>query len=436
MKQNLNCTRTLSRVIEVKPQMDTLEFNGQRYLDGRASDPRELGWMRGVPPREDKRVNFEDGHSYDFPQLRWTLSHVRELAATLNVWRGRSGPSTLDRSDRAAEIDALTFTDMNGRSCRFEESLYDTYTDGIVVLHRGRIAYERYFGALDPHLPHACHSITKSYASTLTAAFVHEGVLDESKVIPHYLPELRGTAWDDATLRQVMDMQTGLAWTEDYVDENSGISAYFRACGWRPAGYDGPKTMCDYLRTVRKAGVHGETFAYKSVNTDVMAWVMARVTDRSFAQLLQERLWAPLGCEEDGYVRVDPVGMPFACGGLSATLRDLVRFGELMRREGDWDGRQLLPASVAREVRRGGDVAKFAKGTTWLPGYSYRSMWWVSHNELDAFEARGVHGQRLYVAPKAEMVVARFASHPIASANGVDPITGPLLLSLGRLLRT
>lgn len=167
-----------------------------------------------------------------------------------------------------------------------------------------------------------------------------------------------------------------------------------------------------------------------------MAWVMARVTGRSFAQLLQERLWAPLGCEEDSYLRVDSVGMPVACGGLSATLRDVARFGELMRPEGDWNGRQVIPASVVREVRRGGDLTKFAKGTPWLPGYSYRSMWRVSHNELDAFEGRGTHCQRLYVAPKAEMVVARFASHPLASANGMDPITGPLLPALGRLLRT
>src|SRR5206468_9061858 len=114
--------------------------------------------------------------------------------------------------------DALAFTDRNGRTRRFDEALFDTYADGIVVLHRGRIVYERYFGALEPHLPHACMSVTKSYTGTLTAAFVHEGVLDDSKAIAHYLPELRGTAFEDATLRQVMDMQTGLDYTEEYAD--------------------------------------------------------------------------------------------------------------------------------------------------------------------------------------------------------------------------
>ncbi|MGR4932692.1 serine hydrolase domain-containing protein [Bradyrhizobium sp. CAR08] len=410
-----------------------LEFGGKRYLDGRASDPRELGWMRGAPPPSDKRITFESDTYFDFPQNRWSLSHMRELVATVNVWRGRGMPSQFERSDKSAQIDALKFADMDGRTRRFDEALFDTYTDGILVLHRGRIVYERYFGALEPHLPHACYSVTKSYAGTLAATFVHEGVLDDSKMISHYLPEMQGTAWQDATLRHVMDMQTGLAHTEDYApgERASDVWAYRIAFGRRPrpVGYDGPGTSCDYLRTVRKEGAHGKAFAYKSVNTDVLAWVMARVTGRSFAQLLHERLWALLGCEEDGYLIVDPAGTPSAGGGLSATLRDLARFGELIRREGDWHGKQLIPASVVHDVQEGDHPAKLTGG------YSYRSQWWVSHNELDAIEARGLYGQRIYVAPKAEMVIARFASHPLGPAVHNDTISVPQMLALGRMLR-
>ncbi|MER9128126.1 beta-lactamase family protein, partial [Mesorhizobium sp. M0959] len=311
--------------------------------------------------------------------------------------------------------------------------LFDTYADGIVVLHRGRIVYERYFGALEPHLPHSCYSVTKSYAGTLAAAFVHEGVLDESKMIPHYLPELQGTGWEDATLRQVMDMQTGLAFTEEHGPGggSSDVRAYRVASGrrGRPAGYDGPRTLCDYLRTVRKQGAHGE-LAYKTVNTEVIGWVMARVTGRSFAQLLQERLWAPLGCEEDGYILVDPAGMPAAGGGLSATLRDLARFGEMIRREGEWNGKQLIPASAVRDILQESD-----RPANTPDGWSYRSQWWVPHNELGAIEARGLYGQVIYVAPKAEMVIARFASHPLGPSEYHDVITVPQMFALGQMLR-
>lgn len=417
-----------------------LEFDGVAYLDGRASDPRLLGWMEGTPPPSERQVRFASDRFLAFPQIRWTLSHVRELVPTVNVWRGEGPPSALPQAgaNEQVAIDTLAFTDLDGRGRRWLDALPDTYTDGILVLHRGRKVYERYFGALQAHLPHACFSITKSCAATLAAALVHEGVLDDRQRIPHWLPELRGSAWEDATLRQVMDMQVGVSYSEAYADPDADIWVYGRAGGMRPrpAGYGGPDTLYDYLPRLKRASPHGEAFGYKTVNTEVMCWVMKRATGVPLAQLLSERLWAPLGCEQDGYLTVDPSGVALGGAGFSACLRDLARFGELMRREGDWQGRQLLPAAVVDDIRGGDDPAKFAKaGYQLLPGYSYRSMWWVSHNELGAFEGRGIHGQRLYVAPKAEMVVARFASHPVAASAANDPITLPMLLALGRMLR-
>ncbi|AMO22803.1 serine hydrolase [Ramlibacter solisilvae] len=419
----------------------TLEFDGVRYPDGRASDPRALGWMQGTPPAEALCIRFADDRFLSFPQIRWSLSHMRELVPTVNVWRGEASASPLgdvSAADEAA-IDDLAFTDMHGRPRRFGESLFDVYTDGIVVLHRGRRVYERYFGALAPQVPHSCFSITKSYAATLCATLVHEGALDDRRAVPHYLPEMRATAYADATLRQVMDMQIGVSYSELYADPKAHIWDYSRAGGLRPrpAGYSGPASFYEYLQTLQPEGTHAQAFAYKTVNTELMCWIMKRVTGRPLADMLSERLWSQLGCEQDAYLTVDPIGVPMGGGGLHASLRDLARFGELMRREGDWHGRQLVPAEVVRDIARGDDPAKFAKaGYTLLPGYSYRSMWWVSHNELGAFEGRGIHGQRLYVAPKAEMVVARFASHPVASSAANDPLTLPALLALGRLLQS
>ena len=422
------------------PASDHLVFDGREYLDGRASDPQRLRWMEGDPPPPERQVRFEDDRFLSFPRNRWALSHMRELVPTVAVPRGDAPASVFARGtagDEAA-IDALAFTDLNGVARRFGESLHDTYTDGIVVLHRGRIVYERYFGALAPHGPHICFSITKSYAATLCAALVAEGVLDEMRTVPHWLPELREGAWADATLRQVMDMQVGVGYSEDYADSGADIWAYARAGGLRPRppGYAGPGTFYDYLPTLRQQGPHGEAFAYKTPNTEVMCWIMRRATGVPLARMLAERLWQPLGCEQDGYLTVDPLGVPMGGAGLNATLRDLARFGELMRRGGEWGGRQLLPQAVVDDIRRGADPAKFARaGYTLLPGYSYRSMWWVTHNELGAFEGRGIHGQRLHVAPAADMVVARFASHPVAASAANDPITMPALLALGRLLR-
>lgn len=420
-------------------QPGTREFDGIAYLDGRASDPEALGWMRGTPPPEERRIRFEDDRFLDFPQRRWSLSHMRELLPTANVWRGPDAATELGTTDAGLEtaIDALRFVDMHGQPRTWSDALTETYTDGVLVLHRGARIYERYFGALQPQRPHACFSITKSYAATIAATLIHEDVLEEKRPAAFYVPELAATAYRDATLRQLLDMQIGVAYSELYSDPKADIWNYARAGGVRPygPGYQGPHSLYDFLLTLRKEGEHGRVFAYKTVNTEVLCWIIRRVTGIALADLLSQRLWSHLGCEQDGYLTVDSIGVALGGGGLNACLRDLARFGELMRREGDWYGKQLVPAAVVAAVRRGSDQAKFATaGYALLPGYSYRDMWWVSHNELGAFEARGIYGQRVYVAPRAGLVVARFSSHPIAANAANDPITLPAFCALAQLL--
>ena len=418
----------------------TLHFDGHDYADGTTSDPITLGWMQGTPPPADKLIRFEDDDTLSFPKIRWSLSHTRETVPTAAIWRGQGAPRDLGPVDATmqAAIDALQFDDMHGGRRIWADTLADTYTDGIVVLHKGRRVYEQYRGALRPHLPHSCFSITKSFAGTLCAKLVYEGVLDDGKPIPYYLPEMAGTAYADASLREVMDMQIGVAYSEAYSDPSADIWNFARAGGLRSRGhdYDGPKTLYAYLQTLKKADTHGEAFAYKTVNTEVMGWVMKRVTGVGLADMVSEQIWQRSGMEEDGYITVDSIGVPFGGGGMSASLRDLARFGELMRCRGAVGGQQVIPEAVVADCNRGADPAKFAKaGYKLLAGYSYRNMWWVTHNEHAAFEARGIHGQRLYIAPKADLVVARFASHPIAYSAANDPITIPGFIALGRMLQ-
>lgn len=420
--------------------MSTLQFDGVEYLDDTASDPNALGWMQGSPPAPDKVIRFEDDEFLKFPRNRWALSHMRELVPTVNIWRGprRSYDLGTPAATDEVTIDELIFDDLEGRRRCWADSLADTYTDGIAILHRGRLVYERYRGALRPELPHACFSITKSYAATLAATLVYEGVLDQNRTVLHYLPEMAGTAYADATLRQVLDMQIGVAYSELYSDPAAQIWDYTRAGGLRPRppGYRGAGSFHEFLLTLRKEGEHGKAFAYKTVNTELLCWVMHRASGRPLAELLSRRLWSRLECEEDGYLSVDSTGVAMGGGGLAATLRDLARFGEMMRCDGASPDRQIIPESVVANIRRGSDPKKFAAaGYALLGGYSYRDMWWVTHNEHGAFEARGIHGQRLYVAPGAEMVVARFASHPVAASAANDPITMPALIALGRMLR-
>jgi CubicO group peptidase (beta-lactamase class C family) len=327
------------------------------------------------------------------------------------------------------DLDAVTFTPMGGTaSMTWSESLLANYTDGIVVLHRGKIVYERYAGALTESGQHILHSVTKSFFGTIAAMMVAEGSLDDRALVSSYLPELKDSAFGDATVRQVLDMTTAQKFSEAYNDPDAEIWDFARAGGilpW-PQGYQGPKSLYEFLPTVRKPGEHGAGFAYRSTNTEVLAWLIRRVTGKPAQQVLQERIFSQLGAEQDGYMGIDPAGNAVGAGGLNLALRDLARFGEMMRRDGRWNGRQVVPASVVAAIRRGGDREKFkAGGYATLQGWSYHDQWWHSHDAHGAFMARGVYGQSLYIDPKAEMVIARFGSAPWASGAFLDPTSLP-----------
>jgi hypothetical protein len=255
--------------------------------------------------------------------------------------------------------------------------------------------------------------------------------------VVEYVPELANSAFGDATLRQLLDMTTALKFSEDYADPTAEVWAHARAGNPlpKPKNYSGPRSYFEFLQTVKKQGEHGEAFGYKTANTDALGWIIARVTGRSVAVLLSERIWRHLGAEQDAYFSVDSIGTPFAGGGLNTGLRDLARFGEMVRNNGRFNGRQIVPEAAIKDIRSGGDRAVFAKaGYKLLPGWSYRNMWWVTNNEHGAFAARGVHGQAVYIDPEAEMVIARYASHPVASNAANDPTSLPAYHALAKHL--
>jgi CubicO group peptidase (beta-lactamase class C family) len=397
------------------------------------TDPEQLDWMMGFPPPPNRTITLQ---SYrNFPELRWAWSNLRQLVPTVNVWRGGGPSSPLPRAER--DIGGSVSVTMDGRSMTFAQMLHETYTDGIAVLHKGKLIYERYFGALKSHKPHIAMSVTKSFTGTLAGILMAEGKLDPQAPIVDYVPELRPSAFGDARVQDVMDMTTALAYTEVYTDMSSDVWALRRANGLAPIepGYNGPTTNYDFLCAQRKQGEHGRAFAYKTVNTDVLAWICRRASGMTLSELLSDRIWKPMGAEEDAHYHVDRIGTESGGGGLSTTLRDLARFGETIRNYGRFNGQQIVPAAVVEDIARGGDPEKFKlAGYTTLVGWSYRNQWWVSHNEHRAYLARGIHGQGIYIDPAAEMVVARYASHPIPGNTANDPVTLPAYMALAKQL--
>ncbi|MFV0680747.1 serine hydrolase domain-containing protein [Ottowia sp.] len=406
-------------------------------LNAEQSDPVRMGWMVGSPPPADRVVRAADGSFYRFPQIRWSFAHFRQMVPTTNVSRRLTPAAPLPQALRD-DLDAVAFTPLGKTEPMTWAQAYDAnYTDGVLVLHKGKVVYERYSGVLKPDGQHIAMSVTKSFFGTLGQLLVAEGKLDANAPVAQYVPELKNTAFADATVRQLLDMRTGLKYSENYADPKAEIWSHARAGSVlpRPPGYQGPQSFYEFLQTVQKEGEHGAAFAYKTVNTDALGWVIRRVTGQPIGDYLSERIWSRLGVEQDAYFTVDTVGNEFAGGGLNAGLRDMARFGEMMRNEGRFNGQQILPKAVIDDIRQGGDREAFkAAGYATLPGWSYRNMWWVSHNEHGAFAARGIHGQTIYVDPKAEMVIARFGSNPVAANAANDPTSLPAYHAIAKHL--
>ena len=406
-------------------------------LTAKQSDPQTLGWMQGFPPPADKLITQPSSNFFSFPKLRWTVCHIRELMPTTDVSRGIGAPSKLSYAlDK--NIDAITFMPTNSkRPMTWKQSLDANYTDGIMVMHHGKVVYERQNGCLNELGNHAAMSMTKSMTGLLAEILVTEGKLDDKALVASIIPELKNSGFGDATVRQVMDMTTALDYSEDYADPNADIWKYSEAASPlpKPKDYKGPNGYFEYLQTVKKNGEHGEAFNYRTINSDALGWIISRTTGKAVNELLSERIWQKIGAEQSAYMTVDAKGTPFAGGGLSAGLHDMARIGSLMLNKGEINGERLFPATVVDNIEAGGDKEAFAKADyKQLTNGSYTSMWWLFNNPTPIYAARGVHGQTIYVDPAADMVIVRFASYPDASNGKIDPTSLPAYKAVANYL--
>lgn len=300
--------------------------------------------MQGSPPRLiPPHIDWDRP-----PWNRWAFQHVREIVPTAEVWRGRGPVRPLRRDDR--DLDALPLALSDGSPGTLTRFLDETYTDGFIVLKSGRIVYERYFNTMDDRTLHLSQSVGKSITAAAAGALVGRGLLHPEAPVTDYLPELGATAWRGATLQQVLDMTTGVRFGEEYTDPYADIGRLDVAAGWKPVPPDTdpqfkwPHHMWELIETLTEtARPHGALFVYRSIETDVLAFAMERVTGKRLPQIVSEELWQKLGVEESANFTVDPGGYALASGGFNATLRDYARFGQLFLDNGVVDGVEFCP---------------------------------------------------------------------------------------------
>lgn len=340
------------------------------------------------------------------PANRWSFQHVDEVVSTISVPRG-SGPRLELTSRLTVSIPDL------------EVFLARTWTDGLLIMRGREILLERYLNGMTASTRHLLQSVSKSMCSAIVGRHVGSGALDVDEMVGTYVPELAGSAYGNATVRQVLDMTVGVEYDEVYDDPGSAIAIHERAGGWRTAVAGDPPDTYAFLASLRKSGEHGRTFAYCSANTDVLGWVLERVSGRAYADLLATDLWSRLGAEYDAYVTVDSAGFPAANGGMCVTLRDLARFGRVVLDGGIGPGGDtVIPPAWIADIRRGGDPAVARATNEVYPAGGYRDQFWITDDEHGCFFGIGIYGQYVWLNPAADLVVAKLSSLPSADDSG------------------
>jgi CubicO group peptidase (beta-lactamase class C family) len=357
----------------------------------------------------------------EWPHNRWAYHHIDEVLETRTVGRGTGPVLELSYGE------PLGAPGLDGR-------LVAAHTDALLVLHGREIRLERYLNGMTQESRHLLQSVSKSMTSAVFGCYVAAGEIDVTAPVSQYVTALRGSAYDDATVRHALDMTVAVAYDEAYADPQSELQTHDRASGWRAPHPGDPSGIKEFLTTLRKDGEHGRAFQYCSANTDVLAWILEEVTGRPLHELLSTDLWAPMGAEFDALATVDSEDFVLASGGVCVTLRDLARFGRLVLDGGTVDGRDVVPRAWIDDVRGGGSPATSLDAMPpWHAGGSYRDQFWLTGDEHGCLFGAGIYGQCVWMNPQTGTVVAKLSTFEEADDDQVFADHFELVHSLSQL---
>jgi len=345
------------------------------------------------------------------PFNRWSFQNLGELVPTARVAAAPGGAEAPVVDFGALLGDKVTIAATPGTIAAF---LARSSTDALTIMRGGKIIGDWFAPHMEFGARHIIFSISKSLTAIVAGILEGEGAFDPRAPVTHYIPEAAGSAYGDASVRHVLDMSVSLDFEESYLDPQSAFARYRRATLWNPGG--GTESLREFILTLQRlAEPHGQTFRYRSPNSDLLGLLLERASGQRFTDLLREKLWLPLGAVSEASIGVDMEGTARTAGGMSVTPRDLARVGEMMRQGGTVNGRRIVPEAWVRDTTvTGGSAEAWQRGAMLplFPKGRYRNKWYQTGAENGAYCGIGIHGQWLYVDPRTEVVIAKMSSQP------------------------
>ncbi|OBI83261.1 serine hydrolase domain-containing protein [Mycobacterium asiaticum] len=357
------------------------------------------------------------------PFAQWSFQHVEDMVPTAVIARG-TGPAA-QLPDSQSPVAEIPVTTKRGVATTVGTVMATTATDGWALAWRGSLLAEQYCGSLTRHTRHLLFSVSKSLVAAVVGALHGSGAIDLDAPVTAFVPDLEHCGYAGATVRHLLDMRSGIAFSENYKDPSAEVHLLDQAMGWAPrSGPDAPATLKEFLLTLRRKAPHGGPFEYRSCETDVLGWICEVVGAQRMPALMSELLWSRIGAESDASIGVDTQGTGLFDGGISACLTDMIRFGSLFLSEGvSLTGRQVVPAAWIADSLDGGpdSRAAFAAGpdVNEMPGGMYRNQVWFPYEGSNVLLCLGMRGQMIYVNRAAEVVAAKLSTE----SDSHDPHT-------------
>jgi CubicO group peptidase (beta-lactamase class C family) len=366
--------------------------------------------MSGFPSAESDQVTLANWRSA--PYNKWAFQHVREIVPSADIPHAPSDVWTL--ASEPKDFSSFRFEHC-GKRYGIDKFLDETDTDGLVILHRGKVILEHYDNGMTSNTPHILMSVSKSLTAIAAGILIEQGKLDPEQGVVSIIPELKNSVYSDATVRHVLDMRVGLDFDEDYLATSGPIVEYRKSTNWNPLGPgERPNDLRTFLASLtERSGPDGGPFHYVSTNTDLLGWILERASGVRFADLLSTVLWKPMGAQCPAYITVDRLGAPRCAGGICTTTMDLARVGQLIVQNGRRNDTPIIPACWIADILGGGDPGAWADGD--LISYfgdrtmHYRNQWYVLRERNIAL-GLGVYGQNVFVDKINQLVIAKVSS--------------------------
>jgi CubicO group peptidase (beta-lactamase class C family) len=303
-----------------------------------------------------------------------------------------------------------------------ERYVQEAPVNGAIILHHGRIVFEAYprMRSFDKHL---FMSVSKAYVGTMIAILEDKNLIDTKKPVDTYLEEVTGSGWEGVSVRDVLDMTSGISSIEvdqeAYTDPQHPHYQYEASLGWLEPTPATCYSTYDYIASINSKGLPGQVYEYSSTNTFVLSWIVEKITNKPFHEVLSQEIWAKIGAESDGLISISKAGAPATHGGLCGTLRDMARFGLLFTPSKEVvTDEKLISSGYLDKIQSGGRPEIFEKGVTGkmmidsLAGEkpSHNSYQWDFVMEDGDFFKGGFGGQGLYISPAKDLVIAYFGT--------------------------